>query len=149
MKKLLIVLAAILLVASSDVFAGKKLGKKITVKETTQVSKILENPKDFEGKTVKVEGTIVGVCKHRGCWIELASDKKHEKIKVKVKDGEIVFPADSKGKKVIVQGDVEKIYIPVKEESKQLKKNYGDHECVKDEGKVIWRIKGKGAEIID
>ena len=44
-----------------------------------------------------------------GCWIDIAGEKKGEKIRVKVKDGEIVFPKDSKGKKVSVEGVVEEV----------------------------------------
>ncbi len=107
MKK--VILLAVLITATFINAAEKQLGKAITLKDKTPVSKILSNPTDFEGKPVLVEGKILGVCKEKGCWIEVAGDKKGQKIKVKVNDGEIVFPKDSKGKTALVEGTVEEV----------------------------------------
>ena len=79
-----------------------KLGKEITIKEKTSISKILSAPAKYEGKTVVVEGEVLGVCEDKGCWIEIAGSKKDEKIKIKVEDGVIVFPQDAKGKTALV-----------------------------------------------
>jgi hypothetical protein len=101
---------ALLLVAFTfSIAANLKLGKQITLKDKSSVSKILKDPSKFEGKTVLIEGKILDVCQDSGCWIEVAGEKEGEKIKVKVKDGEIVFPKDSKGKTVKVQGIVEEV----------------------------------------
>jgi hypothetical protein len=86
--------------------AESKLGKEITLKEKTSISNILANPEKFEGKTVLVEGKILDVCQSMGCWIEIAGNNDKEKIKIKVEDGEIVFPKESKGKTALVQGVV-------------------------------------------
>lgn len=144
MKRFLITFVALaLFISFGEAFANKKYGAPLTVKSITKVSDILAKPDNFAGKTVKVQGTIISVCKKRGCWIEIAGQNKGESIKVKVNDGEIVFPADCSGKTAIVQGVVEKIYVDAeKSEAK------GEHECKSDEGKVVWRIKGQGAEII-
>jgi len=69
----------------------KKYGEEITLTEKTNISDILDNPESFVGQKVLVEGTIVNVCKKRGCWIELASEKKFETIRVKVEDGAINY----------------------------------------------------------
>jgi hypothetical protein len=107
MKK--VFLLALLLSVSLINAAETKLGKAITLKDKTPVSQILSKPTDFEGKTVLVEGKILGVCKEKGCWIEVAGEKKGQKIKVKVNDGEIVFPKNSKGKTALVEGTVEEV----------------------------------------
>lgn len=107
MKKYLVVLLLVAFTFSTA--ANLKLGKQITLKDKSSVSKILKDPAKFEGKTVLVEGKILDVCQESGCWIEVAGEKEGEKIKVKVKDGEIVFPKDSKGKTVKVQGIVEEV----------------------------------------
>ena len=44
-----------------------------------------------------------------GCWMELKSDDEEGMIKVKVKDGDIVFPVDAIGDNAVVEGTVYKI----------------------------------------
>ena len=97
-----------LLLVSAMMYAKetKNYGEKITLKEKTSISKILENPEAFVGKKVLVEGTVVDVCEKRGCWINLSSDKEFESIRIKVNDGEIVFPMETKGQKALVEGEV-------------------------------------------
>lgn len=143
-----------ILIFTTGFAAEKKLGKKLTLKETTKVSNILSAPDKFVGKKVQVEGLVLDVCEKRGCWIELASDKKHEKIKVKVKDGEIVFPMEAKGKTARVEGEIYKI-----EMSKEDAIKAGEHEAKEHgtkfdpasvKGPVVkYQIKGLGAEIKD
>ena len=68
------------------------------------ISTVLAHPDSFAGKTVKVAGTAVAVCEHRGCWVELASDKEGQTLRVKVEDGVIVFPREILGHRVVAQG---------------------------------------------
>ncbi|KAF0150547.1 MAG: hypothetical protein FD143_2550 [Ignavibacteria bacterium] len=98
--------------------AELKLGKAITLKEKLTVSDVLQNTAKLEGKTVLIEGTILTVCTNKGCWIEVAGENTEEKIKVKVEDGVIVFPQESKGKLVTVEGVVEEV---------TAKNSCGDH----------------------
>ena len=55
MKKLI---AILILISVVYIHAEEKLGKAISLKEKTSVSKILSSPESFEGKTVLVEGII-------------------------------------------------------------------------------------------
>lgn len=132
----------------------KKYGKEITSTKKVKVSEILENPKNYEGKKVLIEGTILNVCAKRGCWIELASDKEFETIRVKVKDGEIVFPMELKGKTALVEGEFYSFEVELDAEC--AGKECGDHKKEgEEEGcehgekqvKTIYQIKGLGAEI--
>lgn len=101
--------------------AAATLGAGVTAKEVVKVSAILENPTPYVGKTVVVEGTIVDVCAARGCWIDLAGDKPHQKLRIKVDDGVIVFPMESRGKKARVQGKVEELKLTRDEALQQAK----------------------------
>ncbi len=130
----------------------KTFGKPITTTEQTTISAILEHPGEFVGKKVLVQGRVVDVCKKRGCWMELASDKEFQTIRVKVKDGEIVFPLEGRGHLALVEGVVEKLEIS-KEQLIKSKKHHAeengetfDPSTVK-EGKVIYRLRGLGAKI--
>lgn len=149
MSKLLI---SFLLITVTVFAQTEKLGKEITLKEKTSISKILDAPEEFIGKDVLVEGEILDVCAMAGCWMELKSDAENQKIKIKVKDGDIVFPVEAKGKTAIVEGTVYKIDL-----TKEEALNYYEH-VAEEQGVVfdpstvtgpvtIYQIKGLGAEI--
>ena len=104
MRSYIIALFVFLFVTVSLAGGGKKYGKALTLKETTKISEILAKPEAYNGKRLLVEGSIVDVCKERGCWIKIASDKEFESLTFKVDDGVIVFPLDAKGKKAHGEG---------------------------------------------
>ncbi|MCA0445413.1 MAG: DUF4920 domain-containing protein [Bacteroidetes bacterium] len=144
---------SLFLLISASVFAqsAKKYGKEITLKDKTKISSILDKPEDFVGKKVLVEGLIVNVCENRGCWMELAGDKPYTKIKIKVKDGEIVFPMTEKGKKALVEGEVYKITW-TKEERMEAAKEEAEEKGTKPDftgltDSTWYQIKGLGAKI--
>ncbi len=130
----------------------KTFGKELTLKDTTLISTILANPDAFIGKKVLVEGRVVDVCKKRGCWMELASDKEFQTIRVKVNDGEIVFPLEARGKLALVEGIVEKLEVSREQLIKAMKHHAEEQGEPFDstkitEGKTIYRLKGLGAKI--
>jgi hypothetical protein len=125
-------------------------GEGITLTDTTLISVLLANPDAYVGKKVVVKGMAVDVCKKRGCWVKLASDKEFEDITIKVNDGEIVFPYSGKGKDVVAEGVFEAIEL-----SEEKAKKYYAHKA-EEQGKAfdestitgpvkIYRIKGTGA----
>ncbi len=114
-RHFILILAAGLLILNAVALAeSTTYGKNITLTEQTKISDILAAPDSYVGKKVLVSGIIVDVCEHRGCWMMLAGDKPHQKIRVKVKDGEMVFPLTAKGKKARVEGEVVKLHFPAK-----------------------------------
>jgi hypothetical protein len=153
MKKFFLFVFALAFIASTiNAESGKKYGKGVSLKEKTNVSDILENPEEFIGKKVRVEGMVVDVCSKRGCWIEIASNKEFQKIKVKVNDGEIVFPMELKGKTAVVEGEVYEIKL-----SKEDALKHAEHEA-EEYGKkfdpesitgpvTLYQIKGLGAVV--
>ena len=48
-------------------------------------------PTAFLGNPVQISGMVVYVCAHRGCWIDVSSDKPYETVQEKVDDGVRVF----------------------------------------------------------
>lgn len=90
---------------------GEKYGANLTLSETTPIAQILSEPQQYLGKRVLVRGEVLDVCAKAGCWIEIASDQPNEKIKVKVNDGEIVFPMSAKGKTAHAEGEVYEISL--------------------------------------
>ncbi|MBU0551354.1 DUF4920 domain-containing protein [Myxococcota bacterium] len=69
-----------------------------------QISDALASPEKWINQKIRVEGLVVGVCARRGCWLTLAGDKEFETLRVKVTDGEIVFPMSLKGKRLTAEG---------------------------------------------
>lgn len=91
--------------ASATEMAGAKVfGAGVTGTELVQVSHLLAHPTDYVGKTVRVEGLAVGVCQHRGCWVDISSDKEGETVRLKVTDGVIVFPPEIMGDVITAEG---------------------------------------------
>jgi hypothetical protein len=78
-------------------------GKGVVRAEPVSITALLADPDKFLGQTIQVEGKITDVCPMRGCWIKIA-DPQGQTIRYKVKDGEIVFPVDSKGHHVLAEG---------------------------------------------
>ena len=153
MKKILFVsIIALLLSASLSAGAKKKYGKGLTIKEPTKISEIIAHPEQFDGKRVLIKGPIVDVCKERGCWIKIGSDKEFESIRFKVEDGVIVFPIEIKGKNVSAEGIVSvKKYsiedlIKSGEESAKEEGTTFDPSTVKGP-KTVLQIKGDGAQV--
>ncbi len=150
MKKLIVFL--FLFISMAAYSQTDKYGKELSLTEKTSISKILSQPEEFIGKTVLVEGEVLDVCSMAGCWMELKSDAENQKIKIKVKDGDIVFPVEAKGKSALVEGTVYKIEL-TKEEALE----YYEHVAT-EQGKefnaaavtgpvTLYQIKGIGAEI--
>jgi hypothetical protein len=130
----------------------EKFGREISVTEKTSISKILLTPEDFVGKTVLVQGEILEVCAMAGCWMELKSDAENQKIKIKVKDGDIVFPVEAKGKSALVEGIVYKIELTKEEAIEYYEHVAAEQGTEFDKNSVsgpvtLFQIKGIGAEI--
>lgn len=136
------------------------LGSEITLTEKTKISDILADPESYIDQVVLVEGEVLEVCPKMGCWMELKSDSPTddaevevvEKIKVKVKDGEIIFPMEAVGQNALVEGKVYKIELTQEEAV-----GYMEH-IAEESGKefdpstitgsmTLYQIKGLGAEI--
>jgi hypothetical protein len=128
------------------------LGAEITLTEKTNISDILADPEAYLDKTVLIEGEVLEVCPMMGCWMELKSDDGEGKIKVKVKDGEIVFPVEAKGKTALVEGTIYKIEL-TQEKAIQHYEHIAEEKGEEfDPSSItgpmtIYQIKGLGAEI--
>jgi hypothetical protein len=146
---------SVLLISCGILFSQNettKLGSEIKLTEKTKISDILSEPDSYLDKTVLVEGEILEVCSHMGCWMELKSDVEGGKIKIKVKDGEIVFPVEAKGNTALVEGKVYKIEMTQEEAVEYFKHIAEESEKEFNPSTVtgpmtIYQIKGLGAEI--
>ena len=68
------------------------------------VRKLLKNPHKYLNEEIIATGIVKEVCPMRGCWIQISYDSIFGNIRVKVTDGEIIFPKSAKNHNVTVGG---------------------------------------------
>ncbi|RMH80846.1 MAG: DUF4920 domain-containing protein, partial [Calditrichaeota bacterium] len=90
-------------------------GAGVTGGTAVAIADILQHPEQYEGREVVIRGTVSDVCTMQGCWIDVADPASGEAIRVKVKDGEIVFPLSAKGHPVAARGVVERLELTEKQ----------------------------------
>lgn len=152
MKHAIISLLYLSLVTAGTLAEAKTFGAGVTLPKMTQVSDIMNNPKEYVGKTVKIKGLVVDVCAKRGCWLYISGDKPFQKIQIKVDDGVIVFPMSARGKVATVEGVVEKLEMTDEEAiayHKHLAEERGQKfnpASVKG-NEATYRIRGTGSEV--
>ena len=83
-------------------------GKPFALNNPFTVSGLLNNPMDKIDKKIIVKGKIIDVCPMRGCWIQISDYDENNSIRIKVKDGEIIFPLSAIGSQIIVEGILRK-----------------------------------------
>lgn len=150
-QQITFILLAILVLFSSPALA-KSFGAGLTLKQTTTLTQILQNPEPFVGQKVQLQGLIVDVCESRGCWLYITGDKPFEKIRVKVVDGKIVFPLEARGKRGTVEGVVEK-FVLSRQQVIERQQHYAEERgesfdpATVTAGETIYQLRGLGAEI--
>ena len=83
------------------------IGAGVKLKEATSIAAIVKTPKDYVGKTVRIDGIATAVCQEMGCWMAVAESDKPDApvLRLKVEhEGAIKFPMSAKGKKVSAEG---------------------------------------------
>jgi hypothetical protein len=147
----LLLLTLILCLLAGPVLA-KTFGDGLLLQKAIPVGELLANGEAYVGQRVQVRGMIADVCEARGCWVYVAGDKPFEKIRVKVKDGEIVFPLEARGVEAVVEGTLEKFDLS-REEVIQRKQHHAEEQgeefdpATVTSGETFFQIRGLGAEI--
>ena len=86
------------------------------------VDELLLSASESLGQKLLVNGIITEVCPMRGCWIQVKDYNSDSSIRIKVTDGEIVFPLSAKGKNIIAEGIFTKLEL-----SEKQAKNWKHH----------------------
>lgn len=167
MKRFLILSFAICAIAAVPVSAGDSTsyGDGVTLDQAVEIETLLANPDDYVGRKVRVDGVITGVCKMRGCWMQITDPESGNGVRVKVEDGVMVFPYTSMGYEAQAEGVFEAIKL-TPEQIEARKAAAHNHEpgeaCDKDEpkgdgtgagcdapavGEYVYMISGTGAVI--
>lgn len=84
-------------------------GRSANPKKAISLSEVVSNPQKYLQKEVTISGEITDVCPKAGCWLRLKGAAMGRSLRVKVKDGDIVFPLSSIGRKVVARGKLTEI----------------------------------------
>ncbi len=131
---------------------GGPLGKPLELKQQTPIADLEKKPADFVGKTVQVRGKVTEVCEKMGCWMNLADPATNARVRIKVKDGEIVFPKEAVGKMAVAEGKFVKIELTREQAIERAKHEAEENNKPFDPSSItgpvtIYQIQGTGAVI--
>jgi multidrug efflux pump subunit AcrA (membrane-fusion protein) len=147
-------LPALLLAVGLCLAATLNLGSPLALKQSDPVDKIASAPASYVGKTIQVKGKITKVCQMMGCWMNLADPETGKLLKIKVNDGDIVFPKDSAGKLAIAEGKLVKIELTreqaiaqARHEAREQGRKFNPASI--KSGATIYQIQGTGALILE
>jgi len=131
---------------------GGPLGKPLELKQRTAIADLEKKPGDFVGKTVQVRGRITEVCEKMGCWMNLVDPDSNAKVRIKVKDGEIVFPKEAIGRMAVAEGKFVKIELTREQALERAKHEAEENNRPFDPSTItgpvtIYQIQGSGAVI--
>lgn len=143
---------ALTLALAACAMAAEKFGKGLTLSQPTPVATILASPDQYVGKTVQVRGKVSEVCTMMGCWMQLIDNK--DGMRIKVNDGEIMFPKNAVGKTATAEGLLKKLVLSkeqavarAKHEAEEQGRKF-DPASVKSGG-TLYQIQGTGAVLVD
>ena len=148
MRKFALTLIAVVAVAA----AASKLGRPLILSQPQAVREVLANPDALVGKAVQVKGKVTEVCQMAGCWMALADLETAKFLRVKVNDGDIVFPKEAVGKVAIAEGMLTKLTL-TKDQAVAMARHEAEEQGRKfnpasvKSGSVIYQLKGAGAVI--
>lgn len=144
----------LLLLACAIIGAAEtRLGRPLNEPAPLPMAKILASPDSYVGKTVQVKGKASEVCEMMGCWINII-EGRDQSIRVKVNDGDIVFPRTAVGKTVVAEGKLVKLELS-REQAVARARHEAEEQGRKfnpatiKSGTTIYQIQGSGALILD
>ena len=94
--------ASLLLSAQAATLFGETVDKTVVI----PVSQLLQQPANYLDKEVTISGTVDSVCSKQGCWMKFSTDDATLPFRIKVRDGDMVFPLSAKGKTAFATGTV-------------------------------------------
>jgi NACalpha-BTF3-like transcription factor len=141
-----------LLLLGAALLTGGPLGKPLELKKQTPIADLEKKPGEYVGKTVQVRGKVTEVCEKMGCWMNLVDPETSARVRIKVKDGEIVFPKEAIGKMAVAEGKFVKIELTreqaIERAKHEAEENHKPFDPASITGPVtIYQIQGTGAVI--
>ena len=113
MKRTLTILMTVLIPVAvvAGTPEGASYGDGVTIDEPVPIATLISDADTYVGQKVRVDGVITGVCKKRGCWMQVTDPETGQGVRIKVEDGVIVFPYESMGHRAAAEGMFEAIKL--------------------------------------
>src|SRR5918912_4415 len=109
-RRAFIFLTATALLGASTALAYQKaaghFGAAFTDAKVVALGEVMAHVEKYANRPVKVEGEIKDVCQAKGCWLVVTDGERA--MRVTFKDYAFFVPKDAAGKKVVLEGLVEK-----------------------------------------
>ncbi len=160
MRRSLAIAIVVLLAAAAGVLAddGTRYGDGVTLDEAVAIPALLASPGDFVGQRVRVDGVVTGVCKKRGCWMQVTDPDTGKGLRVKVEDGVIVFPYSAMGRRASAEGVFEAIPVQATEPAAHADEGEGCDRSAEEpqpktgcdpekHGEMVYLLRGTGAVV--
>ena len=101
---ILLALSALLMISCT---CGKQacstFGEEPNLKRPAKIAELNSNPASYVDQDVLITGTVVDMCKHAGCWVEV-EQKDKSRILCKSIGDVVTFPQETLGKEIELQG---------------------------------------------
>jgi hypothetical protein len=136
MRRTLTITIALAFLATMPAIAGgdaDEYGDGVTIEQAVAVETLLASPDDYLGKPIRVDGVITGVCKKRGCWMQITDPETGGGVRVKVDDGVIVFPYTAMGKKASAEGVFDAITLTPEQVEARAAQQAAEHQHAEGE----------------
>ncbi len=130
MRRIASITLTLAFLATVPTFAGSEsaeYGNGVTLDQAVSVETLLGSPDAYLGKTVRVDGVITGVCKKRGCWMQVTDPDTGNGVRIKVDDGVIVFPYTAMGKKATAEGVFDAITLTPEQVEARVAQQAAEH----------------------
>ena len=102
-----------------------KRGKELPKGEYLSLDDVAAQPERFADKAVLLTGKVDSVCRVKGCWMIIASEKSKANARITFKDYAFFVPKDAKGMKTKMSGVI-----------KMKTLSEGERQHLADDGKV-------------
>ena len=106
-KKIIPFAIVVVLLSSCGNTGKKEVAAKVEApKEAVKVefASLIENPKDFVGKTISVEGKVVHICKHSGRKMYITGENPDIRLFISAGEEMPKLPMELLGSEVVVEG---------------------------------------------
>ena len=97
-------LAAALSITPFSAQAATVFGETVDKTSVLPVQQLLSEPQTYLQHVVTISGTVDSVCSKQGCWMKFTAASENGPFRLKVRDGDMVFPVSAKGKTAYATG---------------------------------------------
>ena len=145
-------LFSVFVLLAGAALADQKLGKPLTQPAPVPMAEIEAHPGAYVGKVVQVRGRVSEVCQAMGCWMQIVDPVGERSMRIKVDDGDIVFPQSAVGKIAVAEGKLVKLELTREEaiaaarhEAEEQGRKFNPKSVTK--GVTTYMLQGMGAVI--